>query len=258
MAAATDEQVLGKYVLATGEAAVRRLQMLHEVYGRGTREFLRRAGLTAGMRVADLGCGVGKVSADLARMVGPQGHVVGIDMSAEQLVEAAALMTQEGLSNVSFVRASATSTALPAGSFDLVYCRYLLLHLIHPAEGVGEMLRLLKPGGIIACEDGDLPSAESVPPSVLDIFSRLYAQLGPLRKVDYGLARHLYQLVRTAGFPLPEITFNKPAYARGELKRLLELSVAEAGPGFVHAGLISQTDLETAIQAMALGSMPAA
>jgi hypothetical protein len=47
-----------------------------------------------------------------------------------------------------------------------------------------------------------------------------------------------------AGFPEPEIRFNQPVVARGEKKRLLELSVAEAAPALIDAGLLTEADLE--------------
>src|SRR5215469_7979008 len=78
----------GKYALATGEAAAYRLGILHDLYGPGTRRVLLEAGLRRGMRVADLGCGVGMVTALLADLVGPTGSVVGIDSSAAQLAQA--------------------------------------------------------------------------------------------------------------------------------------------------------------------------
>jgi hypothetical protein len=68
--------------------------------------------------------------------------------------------------------------------------------------------------------------------------------------VDYTLGRRLFTMVRDAGFPAPEITFNQPVRARGEGKRLLELSVAEAGPAFLDAGLISGEELEQTVAAM--------
>ena len=110
----------GRYVLATGEAADYRLRILHGLYGQGTRRLLLDAGLRRGMRAADLGCGVGMVTALLAELVGPEGHVVGIDASAAQLAQACKRMPPVGR-NIRFVEASATDTGLPPGSFDLVY-----------------------------------------------------------------------------------------------------------------------------------------
>src|SRR5215469_5747742 len=75
----------GKYALATGEAADYRLRILHDLYGPGTRRVLLESGLRRGMHVADLGCGVGLVTALLAELVGHGGRVVGIDASGAQL-----------------------------------------------------------------------------------------------------------------------------------------------------------------------------
>jgi tRNA A58 N-methylase Trm61 len=74
-----------EYALATGTAATHRLRVLHSLYGPGARRVLLRAGLQPGMRVADLGCGVGTVTALLAELVGPTGHVIGVDASGEQI-----------------------------------------------------------------------------------------------------------------------------------------------------------------------------
>lgn len=112
------------------------------------------------------------------------------------------------------------------------------------------MRELLKPGGIIACEDGDLSSAASEPPSKLEMFSELFEALGPKWGVDYTLGRRLFHMVRAANFSQVEVTLNQPVFAQGENKRLLELSVAEAGPSFVAAGLITEEQLAAAIVEM--------
>jgi SAM-dependent methyltransferase len=201
------------------------------------------------MRVADLGCGVGTVTALLSEMVGPEGHVVGIDASGAQIAQAREQLPS-GTTNTSFVQASATNTGLPPGSFDLVYCRFLLIHLPAPELALRVMRTLLKPNSILVCEDGDLTTSGSEPPSAFNAFADLWGRLGPAKGVDYTLGRRLYQMVRHAGFPAPEITFNQPVAARGENKRFLELSVAEAGPAFVDAGLITAGELERTLAEM--------
>src|SRR5262245_31246002 len=163
------------YVLATGEAAAYRLRILHELYGPGTRRVLLDAGLRRGMRVADVGCGVGTVTSLLAKLVGPEGSVVGIDASGEQLLQARKRVDGDG-ANVTFVQASATDVALPAESFDLAYCRFLLIHLAEPDRALSEMWSLLKPNGILVCEDGDLTNCGSEPPSALDVFADLWGR----------------------------------------------------------------------------------
>ena len=239
----------GEYVLATGRAASHRLQILHSIYGPGARRVLLDAGIRPGIRVADLGCGVGMTTALLAELVGPTGEVVGVDFSGAQIAQANELLPKE-FSNVTFVEASATDTGLPYGSFDLVYSRFLLIHLTDPEGGLREMHRLLKPGGILVCEDGDLTTAGSEPTTALNMFSDLFGRLGPKWGVDYTLGRRLFQMVLEAGFSDVEIAYNQPVVARGENKRLAELSVAEAGPSFVNAGLITQEGLDQTLVEM--------
>lgn len=109
---------------------------------------------------------------------------------------------------------------------------------------------LLKPEGLIVCEDGDLTSASSEPPSKLQEFSNLFGALGPKWGVDYTLGRRLFQMVLEADFSQAEITLNQPVFSQGENKRLLELSVAEAGPSFVAAGLLTNEELNETLAEM--------
>jgi SAM-dependent methyltransferase len=237
-------------VLATGAAAVRRLHVLHNIYAPAGKRILLQAGLTEGMKVADFGCGVGVVTRMLAEMAGPSGSVTGIDVDGAQLDEAAALCARDGLSNTHFVKASAGCTGLPRNSFDLVYCRFLLLHLTDPASCLQEMKDVLKPGGILVVEDGDLASATSVPRSAMDAFADLFGRLGPTRGVNYSLAKDLYHMVLAAGFPAAQIEIHQPAILHGEDRFFLKWSVEEAGPALLNAGILSSPALMRTLEEM--------
>jgi SAM-dependent methyltransferase len=238
------------YVLATGAAAVRRLHVLHDIYSPAGRRVLLQAGLTRGMRVADFGCGVGATTRMLAKMAGPAGSVTGVDIDRAQLEEAGELCATEGLTNTTFVEASAYSTGLPRNSFDLVYCRFLLLHLADPAACLREMKAVLKPGGILVAEDGDLASAASVPPSAMNAFADLFGQLGPARGLNYSLGKDLYHLVLNAGFTNASLEINQPAIIRGQNRFFLKWSVEEAGPALVDAGIVTSDDLARTLSEM--------
>jgi len=203
-----------------------------------------------GMTVADFGCGPGKMTRTLASLVGSSGSVTGIDLHAAQLEQARQLCAIDGLGNATFVAADACKTGLPGNGFDIVYCRFLLLHLTDPASCLREMWRVLKPGGILLVEDGDLASACSIPPTALDAFADLFSRLGPIRGVDYSLANRLGHLVADAGFTITNLKVHQPAERAGLSALLLKWSVEEAGPAFVDAGLITLEQLQRTIMEM--------
>jgi SAM-dependent methyltransferase len=174
----------------------------------------------------------------------PFGHVTGIDSNASQIEQGRILCNQAGVTNTSFLESSATATGLPRNSLDLVYCRFLLLHLVDPAAGLREMIALLKPGGVLVVEGGDLTTAGSVPASSLNWFADLFGRLGPVRGLDYSMATRLFHLVKDAGVSEPEIEIHQPAIARGEDRFLLKWSVEEAGPAFVDAGMVTRAELD--------------
>jgi SAM-dependent methyltransferase len=238
------------YVLATGAAAVRRLHVLHNIYSPAGKRILLQAGLTEGMKVADFGCGVGVVSRMLAQIVGPSGSVTGIDVNGAQLEEAARLCAGEGFKNTRFVKASAESTGLPRDSFDLVYCRFLLLHLPDPASCLREMRAVLKPGGIIVVEDGDLASATSVPRGPMDAFAKLFGRLGAARGLNYSLSRDLYHMVKTEDFTAANIEIHQPAITDGENRSFLKWSVEEARPALLDAGITTSDELSQTLAEM--------
>jgi SAM-dependent methyltransferase len=238
------------YVLATGAAAVRRLHVLHNIYSPAGKRILLQAGLTEGMRVADFGCGVGVVTRMLAQIVGSSGIVTGIDVDGAQLEQAASLCARDGLQNTRFVKASADSTGLPRNSFDVVYCRFLLLHLAEPAACLREMKAVLKPGGIIVVEDGDLASATSIPPGATDAFAKLFGRLGPTRGLNYSLATDLYHMVKLGGFPGANVEIHQPAIIEGENRSFLKWSVEEAGPALLDAGITTPDELSQTLAEM--------
>src|SRR5262249_53349700 len=158
------------------------------------------------------GCGVGTVTRLLSTLIGANGRVIGIDYSADQIEQAREITAQtDGLRNVAFIQGDATASGLPRECFDLVYCRFLLLHLPHPEAALREMMSVLKPDGILVVEDGDLTLGGSVPPTALNAFGDLWRRLAPVRGVDYSISRRLYHLFLEQGFANPNIFIHQPA-----------------------------------------------
>src|SRR5215813_4029535 len=137
------------YILATGERAVSRLNLLERIFGNGTRDLLSVAGVGPAMRVAEIGCGIGLTAQWISGKVGPSGSVVAVDSSSEQLEIASRRAAEAGIKNLSFHKGDAYESGLTRDSFDLVYARFLLCHVADPARALTEMRSLLKPGGTV-------------------------------------------------------------------------------------------------------------
>ncbi len=233
-----------RYVLATGDEGERRLEVVNGVHGPDTEAFLRRAGLRAGMRVADIGCGIGTISCWMGRVVGPEGEVVGVDVSAAQVATARRRAEQSDISNVTFAQASAYDTGLERESFDLVFSRFVLMHLQRPQEALTEMVALLRPGGTLAVEDGDFTSLFCSPP--LPAFDRcleLYRAVGAKQGADFLIGQRLYGLVRAAGFASADVALAQPIFAVGEEKRLPEWTLEESADALIEAGLTTAEEI---------------
>jgi SAM-dependent methyltransferase len=109
--------------------------------------------LQPGERVLDVGCGAGTDSLIAALMVGPTGHVTGIDMTPEMLAKARASADELGLDHVEFVEGEAESMPFEDASFDVVISNGVI-DLIPDKDAVfGEIFRVLRAGGRIQIAD---------------------------------------------------------------------------------------------------------
>ncbi|HEU0016653.1 MAG TPA: class I SAM-dependent methyltransferase [Longimicrobium sp.] len=146
-----------------------------------TERLLMEAGLRPGMRVLDVGCGSGEVALLAARIVGPQGWVVGVDCDRGPLEAALERADAMGLRNVEFCPGDASGrpadlfagpTVLgPEARFDAVVGRMVLMHLRDPAAAIKRLRRRVRPGGFLAFQELDCPvSPLSLPP--LELFER--------------------------------------------------------------------------------------
>lgn len=105
-----------------------------------------RLPVRAGDRVLDVGCGFGDTAMKLARVVGPEGEVVGVDCCDAFLAAAEADLARADLGNVRFMRGDAEIT-LPEGAFDFVFARFGTMFFANPVAGLRNMRRALRPGG---------------------------------------------------------------------------------------------------------------
>src|SRR4051794_30934293 len=154
------------YVLGSDEAEVARLDGQAASIAPPTALLLQAAGIGPGMRVLDLGTGLGHVAFAVAGMVGPGGTVVGVDQSATLLEIAEARRRAAGFEHVRFEHGAAR-TFRAAAPFDAVVMRLLLFPLPDAVDVLRHHLEALRPGGLVVVIDFDMGAARAEPPVAL-------------------------------------------------------------------------------------------
>lgn len=105
------------------------------------------ADIRPGHVVLDVATGIGEPAVTAARRVGPSGHVIATDLSAEMLALGQKRVAELGLQNIDFREMDAEALDLPEKSFDIILSRLGLMFLPDPQGALGRMRRLLMPGG---------------------------------------------------------------------------------------------------------------
>ena len=151
------------------------------------------------MSLLDCGGGPGTVTLGLAEVVTP-GEVVGIDSSPSYVERARAVAAKRGLSNIRFEVGNIYELPFPDYSFDATFAHAVLNQLGDPSRALGEMHRVLKPGGLISLRTtypaGDVHTpADPLADKSMEILNRLYRHNGG----DWDVGRRLRGLLLEAG-----------------------------------------------------------
>ena len=138
-------------------------------------------GATPGRRILDVGYGLGDDGAAIAKLVAPRGAVVGVD-SSRTMIEAARAR-HDGVEGLSFEIVDAAILPFEDARFDACRVDRVLQHVAEPVPVVGEMFRVLRPGGVLVAYDNDWETLT-------------------VDATDRGLTRRFERLVRPLPFGL--------------------------------------------------------
>lgn len=207
---------------------------------------LDHAGVTAGWKALDLGCGPSGTLELLSQRVGPTGRVTGVDIDADHVAQALEFVGERDLANVDIVQADARHTGLPDSSFDLINARLLLVNIPDPAEVVAEMVRLVAPGGWVVGDEADCGAPICYPPSAAwDRLADTFLTAYRLDGAEPTLGRRLGELFRAAGLIDVGVEARADVYPVGHSRRTVRLDIMQSMRAkIIQRGLLTERELE--------------
>jgi SAM-dependent methyltransferase len=195
------------YVMGATAEERRRLIDQALTIDRATERYLREAGIEEGMRVLDLGSGMGDTALLAARLVGPSGRVLGIERSPTMTAAATARMRALDVPQVEIVAGDVTELPRLGGRpFDAVIGRLILVQVPDPVAVLGDAVALVRPGGLAVMVEYDLGAVTSHPPAPL--WERTIDRLLDVMAIAGAHVRmglELHPTFLAAGLPAPRL-----------------------------------------------------
>jgi len=136
------------YLLGTHDAEITRLKLQHSVWRPRMLDAWRRAGITQGQTVIDLGSGPGYAALELAEIVGAKGSVIAVERSGRFLEALRTAAAERALGNIKTIEADITEQSLGNGLADASWCRWVFSWLTTPERTVANLAAALRPGGV--------------------------------------------------------------------------------------------------------------
>lgn len=199
------------YPIGENDLQTRRLITQGQLYNPSTRTFFQAAGISKGMKVLELGSGVGDVTLLLADLVGPSGRIVGIELNPRAVETARTRVQNAGWRNVEYFAGDIESIQLDQ-DFDAAVGRFVLMWLPDPRAVLQRVVKYLRPGGVIAFQDNDFVF-NVVASASLPLFDKLNADLRETQShggADFHMGLKMQQLYHQVGLPAPQLTLDAP------------------------------------------------
>jgi ubiquinone/menaquinone biosynthesis C-methylase UbiE len=140
------------YLLGSTDAEHARLIRQAMILNPFTENLFRDAGIGTGQRVLDIGSGLGDVAMLVARLIGPEGTVVGVDRDVNTITKAKTRIAEDGLKNVTFTESDVAQVATTQ-AFDAVVGRLILEFVPDAGAVVSSLSKLIRPGGVLVLQD---------------------------------------------------------------------------------------------------------
>jgi ubiquinone/menaquinone biosynthesis C-methylase UbiE len=176
------------------------------------------AGIAPGMRVADLGCGAGKTTFHLNKLVQPNGQTLGLDIAAQRIEYAQKHYSDAG---IEYVVGDIRDSLDELGRFDFIWVRFVLEYYLKESfEIVKNISNSMKPGGILCLIDLDNNCLRNfgLSPRLENALVQIMNKLGTQFNFDPYVGIKLYSYLFDLGFADLEVRVTPHNLIYGDLK----------------------------------------
>ncbi|MCP4923360.1 MAG: class I SAM-dependent methyltransferase [bacterium] len=237
---------MGDYVLQTNKTGQRALEIQQAALEGNSLKLLEKAGLKPGYRVWDIGCGNGEMTEILAKQVGPSGKVFALDARTQQLEAVRKRIFEAGLNNVDFIHSDLDALEILAPeSADLVFSRLIFMHLKSPDRVFGQILKLLRPGGILTIQEPTWSRFKTVPKiPLLEEYMQKLKKSMDYYGVDYEFGDKVLEFGKKHALNQLYYEEEETVYSGPIFRELISIRLEELKGKFLESKAATQEDLD--------------
>ena len=239
----------GNYILETGTKDQERLFIVNDIVNPYSIPFLRQH-IHPGAKVLEVGCGIGLMSQEIAKIVGEKGSVLGTDLNTDQVIIACNLLPDHYKKRLRCEKASAYDLSLLQDKYDVVYIRFLLIHLDDVLKVLEQIKTVLRPGGLLLIEDlaGNHTLASDPEDPRLVHVRKMDDLQEELQQSNFDIASTLGTLLRKTDFKLISDETIQPSLDTPNKRRLFSLGMKSLESALVQNNKLTSQEAQAMIK----------
>jgi ubiquinone/menaquinone biosynthesis C-methylase UbiE len=238
-----------KYTLQVGTKGQERLGIINQLYNPSTMDLLGSYVAAGARNVLEIACGNGQTANWMAQQLAPLGgRVLATDYAAPQLEIARESARAASITNVDYQVLSVFDLDQLKDKFDLIYCRFILVHIDAPLKVIAGMRERLAPGGVAVCEEATASTVYSEPRAAcVDRWMDLWRHLRKANNAQLDLGGQLPALFKEAGFADVRERTAQPMMDTPGKRKILRLNVIETKAAAIETGFATEAELDQLI-----------
>lgn len=219
-------------------------QLLSEIIALNSKTFIAASKLNRASEGLHWKCGNGQITLQLAKIVGPNGNMTGVDSDQYYIQQARRKVIRAQSTTTNFYTVESFQQR-KVKKFHFIYCRFLFSQSADPLADIQYLYQLLKPGGILLLEDMDISQMNCFPNSSAMLkFKTLLKGLYKSRSLLGNFDQSIPEKLRKGQFYNIQHQLMIPHFLNGPTKKIASLTLENQADALQQEGLITLSELQ--------------